>query len=263
MDRISRLEEQIPQLRPTLPKGDKGYRSSSPQVIDPAPHSYASGYEQFPYKNTKARKAAYKTRDPNAPKRPLTAYFRYLGEMRPIIQQEMNQHPKNFEGAGKLIDISRIATERWNKLTQDEQQPYKDAYQAELKEYETAIAAYKAAGGRVEDTAVDNSTSAAGAGLATNGSLVTSSMGSRMMSQAPPLPATLSNADHPVQQSGQRNDQLPQPHTMLAARHSPSMMTQQLYQHQFQPMYGSGQTAATSKRPFTSKSFMCLSYDSH
>ncbi len=30
----------------------------------------------------KRKKRAYKARDPNAPKRPLTAYFRYLGDMR-------------------------------------------------------------------------------------------------------------------------------------------------------------------------------------
>ena len=112
----------------------------------------------------KRKKRAYKARDPNAPKRPLTAYFRYLGEMRPIIQQEMNQHPENFEEAGKPGEISKLATERWNKLSTDEQQPYKAAYQAELKDYETAIAAYKAAGGLLDDTAPDASTVAAVAG---------------------------------------------------------------------------------------------------
>ena len=103
----------------------------------------------------KRKKRAYKPRDPNAPKRPLTAYFRYLGEMRPLIQQEMTAHPDRFETSGKPGDISRIATDRWNLLKPEEQQPYKAAYQAELKDYEIAIATYKAAGGMVDDTAVD------------------------------------------------------------------------------------------------------------
>ncbi|KAK3082525.1 hypothetical protein LTR53_020284, partial [Teratosphaeriaceae sp. CCFEE 6253] len=37
----------------------------------------------------KRKKRAYKKRDPDAPKRPLTAYFRYLGEMRPSIGKEL------------------------------------------------------------------------------------------------------------------------------------------------------------------------------
>lgn len=102
----------------------------------------------------KRKKRPYKPRDPNAPKRPLTAYFRYLGEMRPLISQEMNEHPGRFETSGKPGDISRVATDRWNLLSPEEQQPYKAAYQNELKDYEVAIAAYKAAGGMLDDTTV-------------------------------------------------------------------------------------------------------------
>ena len=104
----------------------------------------------------KRKKRAYKPRDPNAPKRPLTAYFRYLGETRPAIQAEIANNPELFKTTGKPGDISRIATDRWNGLTEQEQKPYKEAYQAELKDYEVAIAKYKAMGGNVEDlTAVD------------------------------------------------------------------------------------------------------------
>ena len=104
----------------------------------------------------KRKKRAYKQRDPNAPKRPLTAYFRYLGETRPAIQLEISNNPELYKTTGKPGDISRIATDRWNALTPDQQQPYKEAYQEELKDYEKAIAKYKAAGGNVEDlTQVD------------------------------------------------------------------------------------------------------------
>ena len=112
----------------------------------------------------KRKKRAYKPRDPNAPKRPLTAYFRYLGEMRPRIQQEMAANPDQFAASGKPGDIAKVATDRWNALTQDQQAPYKAAYQSELKNYEIAIAAYKAAGGAVDESTVDTPAVAAAAG---------------------------------------------------------------------------------------------------
>lgn len=104
----------------------------------------------------KRKKRAYKQRDPNAPKRPLTAYFRYLGQLRPEIQQEIANNPEQHKTSGKPGDISRIATDRWNQLTTEQQEPYKEAYKEELKDYEVAIAKYKAAGGNPEDlTQVD------------------------------------------------------------------------------------------------------------
>jgi hypothetical protein len=86
------------------------------------------------------KKRAYKQRDANAPKRPLTAYFRFLKEQRPIISSET----PGGEG-GKAGDISKIATERWKALTDDERTPYKQAYQHELAQYELDTKAYKEA----------------------------------------------------------------------------------------------------------------------
>ena len=94
----------------------------------------------------KRKKRAYKPRDPNAPKRPLTAYFRFLGENRGTIAKEIQDDPERFANSGKPGDISRIATERWNALTKDEQEPYRAAYQAALKEYEKEVEKYKASG---------------------------------------------------------------------------------------------------------------------
>lgn len=55
-------------------------------------------------------------RDPNAPKRPLTAYLLYLETMRPKIQEDLG-------GEGqKRGDISREGTERWNKLPDSEKE---------------------------------------------------------------------------------------------------------------------------------------------
>lgn len=87
------------------------------------------------------KKRAYKQRDVNAPKRPLTAYFRFLKEQRPIISAEIADTPGG-EG-GKAGDISKIATERWKALTDAQRSPYKQAYQNELEQYDADTKAYK------------------------------------------------------------------------------------------------------------------------
>lgn len=96
------------------------------------------------------KKRQYKPRDPNAPKRPLTAYFRFLQEQRPKISAEINARGPTAEG-GKAGDISKLATERWNAMTPQLQAPYRAAYQNEMKAYNDAVKVYKAAGGQVED----------------------------------------------------------------------------------------------------------------
>lgn len=96
----------------------------------------------------KRKKRAYKPRDPNAPKRPLTAYFRYLQEQRGPLAEEMAR--KHGGVAQKPGDLSKEATARWNALTKDQQQPYRDDYQDALRKYETAVEAYKAAGGQLD-----------------------------------------------------------------------------------------------------------------
>ncbi|GIZ42800.1 hypothetical protein CKM354_000605400 [Cercospora kikuchii] len=97
----------------------------------------------------KREKRPYKQRDPNAPKRPLTAYFRYLKEVRPFIAKEVATNPPS-DGT-KAGDISKIATERWRAMTEAQRKPYHAAYQSELSAYEEATKAYKAAGGKAED----------------------------------------------------------------------------------------------------------------
>lgn len=100
-------------------------------------------------KPEKRKKRTYKARDPNAPKRPLTAYFRYLQEQRGPLGAQMKAELGGTPM--KPGDLSKEATERWNKLSYDEQQPYRDAYQRALKDYEKEVAKYKSAGGQVEE----------------------------------------------------------------------------------------------------------------
>ncbi|KAK5114010.1 hypothetical protein LTR62_003133 [Meristemomyces frigidus] len=99
----------------------------------------------------KRKKRAYKQRDPNAPKRPLTAYFRYLQEQRGPLGKELAERAEGT--TQKPGDLSREATSRWHALGKEEQQPYKEAYQRALKAYEIEVAKYRADGGALEDGA--------------------------------------------------------------------------------------------------------------
>ncbi|KAK3055189.1 hypothetical protein LTR09_003742 [Extremus antarcticus] len=92
----------------------------------------------------KRTKRPYKPRDPNAPKRPLTAYFRYLGEVRPEITAEVQSDPEKYKDmVGQAGDITKIATARWTQLSEDEKLPYKQAYRDELVDYTRKADLYK------------------------------------------------------------------------------------------------------------------------
>ncbi|KAF2223475.1 hypothetical protein BDZ85DRAFT_281405 [Elsinoe ampelina] len=86
----------------------------------------------------KKRTRAKAPKDPNAPKRPLTAYLLYLEEMRPIIQNDLG--PGQRRG-----DISSEGTRRWHELSDAAKQVYKDRYAKSWEEYLKALEAYKIA----------------------------------------------------------------------------------------------------------------------
>lgn len=99
----------------------------------------ADADEVAPVTGKRARKKREdKPKDPNAPKRPLTAYFRYLQETRPGLIVKLGQG--NIKRAAG--DLSAVATEQWNKMSAEEKEPYHQAYQAEKAEYANKIAEY-------------------------------------------------------------------------------------------------------------------------
>ncbi|KAH0273720.1 hypothetical protein KCU83_g6839, partial [Aureobasidium melanogenum] len=83
----------------------------------------------------KQRKKA--ERDPNQPKRPLTAYLLWLGENREKIHAELGPDQKRGE-------ISSEGTKRWNALPEEVKQKYKDAYVASRDLYNKELAEFKA-----------------------------------------------------------------------------------------------------------------------
>ena len=79
-----------------------------------------------------------KFKDPNAPKRPPSAFFLFCSEYRPKIKGE---HPGLSIG-----DVAKKLGEMWNNTAADDKQPY-EKKAAKLKEkYEKDIAAYRAKG---------------------------------------------------------------------------------------------------------------------
>ncbi|KAL1776487.1 high mobility group protein B1 [Sigmodon hispidus] len=77
-----------------------------------------------------------KFKDPNAPKRPPSAFFFFCSEYHPKIKGE---HPGLSIG-----DVAKKLGEMWNNTAVDDKQPY-EKNAAKLKEkYEKDIAAYRA-----------------------------------------------------------------------------------------------------------------------
>ncbi|KAI9492702.1 HMG box protein [Zychaea mexicana] len=67
-------------------------------------------------------------KDPNAPKRGLSAYMFFSQENRTQIQQE--NPDAAFGQIGKLLG------EKWKSMDDDQKQPYKDKAEADRKRYE-------------------------------------------------------------------------------------------------------------------------------
>ncbi|KAK6203519.1 uncharacterized protein RJT21DRAFT_82335 [Scheffersomyces amazonensis] len=77
---------------------------------------------------TEKRKASRKKKDPNAPKRSLSAYMFFANENRDIVRAE---NPGiSFGQVGKLLG------EKWKALTADEKTPYENKADNDKKRYE-------------------------------------------------------------------------------------------------------------------------------
>ncbi|XP_061685736.1 high mobility group protein B2a isoform X2 [Syngnathoides biaculeatus] len=95
--------------------------------------------EMKTYVPPKGAKKGKKKKDPNAPKRPPSAFFVFCSEHRPRIKEE---NPGISIG-----DIAKKLGELWSTQGPKDKAPY-EAKAAKLKEkYETDVAAYRATGG--------------------------------------------------------------------------------------------------------------------
>lgn len=74
-------------------------------------------------------------KDPNAPKRPLSAFFLYCADERAPIKAV---HPTYSVG-----DVAKELGEKWNKVTPEVKAKYEVKAQADKKRYEIAMTEYK------------------------------------------------------------------------------------------------------------------------
>ncbi|KAJ0055687.1 hypothetical protein NL108_009635, partial [Boleophthalmus pectinirostris] len=73
-------------------------------------------------------KRGRKRKDPNAPKRPPSAFFVFCGEYRPTVKQ---QYPGLSIG-----DCAKKLGEMWSKLGQNDKQPYEEKAQKLREKYD-------------------------------------------------------------------------------------------------------------------------------
>ncbi|AJW01064.1 high-mobility group nucleosome-binding protein [Saccharomyces cerevisiae S288C] len=82
------------------------------------------------------KRTTRKKKDPNAPKRALSAYMFFANENRDIVRSE---NPDiTFGQVGKKLG------EKWKALTPEEKQPYEAKAQADKKRYESEKELYNA-----------------------------------------------------------------------------------------------------------------------
>ncbi|KAF3932752.1 hypothetical protein ABW19_dt0205861 [Dactylella cylindrospora] len=76
-------------------------------------------------------------KDPNAPKKPLTAYFAFAKVVRPDVVAALPSASNK--------EITEELANRWATMKETgEQQPFRDQYAIDMKAYNKALAAYKA-----------------------------------------------------------------------------------------------------------------------
>lgn len=110
------LESQVVE-KPTEPKKKPAERKKSSSATEP--------------KSKKAR-TEKKGKNPNAMKRPLTAFFLFMDDFRKTYKEE---NPDSKGGK----EVAKEGGEKWKSMTDEEKKPYQDKA-AELKaEYEKAL----------------------------------------------------------------------------------------------------------------------------
>lgn len=98
--------------------------------------------------NRKPAKGAKKKKDPNAPKRGLSAYMFFANEQRENVRAE---NPGIAFG-----QVGKVLGERWKALSQKQRDPYEAKAAADKKRYEDEKAAYQANAGNGEDEEEDD-----------------------------------------------------------------------------------------------------------
>jgi len=88
-------------------------------------------------REAKNTKASQRKKDPNAPKRPLSAYLLWLGDNRAAIA-------KALPDGHKFGDVAKAGGERWKEASAATKNKYEDQAKTLKEEYNKELEAYKA-----------------------------------------------------------------------------------------------------------------------
>ncbi|KAM9476531.1 high mobility group protein B2a [Clarias gariepinus] len=94
------------------------------------------------YVPPKGAKKGKKKKDPNAPKRPPSAFFIFCSDHRPKVKSE---NPGFTIG-----DVAKKLGEQWSKLTAKDKSPYEQKALKLKEKYEKDVAAYRVKGGKAD-----------------------------------------------------------------------------------------------------------------
>jgi hypothetical protein len=99
--------------------------------------------EKTSTRKTKSRGVERKKKDPNAPKRGLSAYMFFANEQRDKVRED---NPGiSFGQVGKMLG------EKWKALSDSERRPYEEKAAADKKRYEDEKATYNAQAAEEEE----------------------------------------------------------------------------------------------------------------
>jgi len=90
-----------------------------------------------------AGKGGKPMKDPNAPKKPLSAYFLFSGEERLKVKAQFPDY--------SIIEVSKELGRRWAIIDPNVKSSYEQRYQESRRQYETALEAYKPSNKKKKD----------------------------------------------------------------------------------------------------------------
>jgi high mobility group protein B1 len=93
-----------------------------------------------PPKGEKGGKKRKRTKDPNAPKRALSAFFWFCNDERPRVKETMND--------ATVGEVAKELGRRWNECTEDQKSKYEALAAKDKARYEKEVKAYKAKKGK-------------------------------------------------------------------------------------------------------------------
>jgi len=111
-------------LKPTAKRRAKSVSSKSKAIKKVA----------SPKKNKAAKRKAKKEKDPNKPKRPMSAFFFYAQDSRDRIKKD--------NPAAGIGEVGRILGEEWKKITEPQKKKYITQAEKAKKDYDKEIEEY-------------------------------------------------------------------------------------------------------------------------